>query len=467
MNITLEDKGNLTKLLKIEVQPEDYKESVTKQLKDYQKKAQEPGFRVGKVPFGIINKKYGRAVRLEEVNKLITDKLNAYLTDNKIPVLGQPIPNEENAPKGDFAKDDTFEFFFDLGLSPEINLDLKEKEFAFNKITVDEKQVDEYVKNILNQHGEQKSIDDEVKAGDIVKGKIMEMDADGNQKADGIVNAEATLGVDYIKDEDTKKLFLGAKKEDVIAFDPKKAAGDNDTELAYMLGIEKEAATAIGDTFNFVIEDVTRLEPAQIDEELYKKVYPAEEITTEEAFRAKVKEDSEKAYERESQRFLMAEASDKLVEETEMELPDAFLKRWLVQNEENITAEMLENDYDKYARSMKWQMIENKLIKDFEIEVKEEEVKAMFRTYFMQQMGGAEISEEMKQQLDPIVDSMMQNQEQVKQVYEQLFDEKLSRVIKDNSKLKVNEVSYDEFIKLAQARQAQSQENHVQPEEEK
>ncbi|MDZ7775363.1 MAG: hypothetical protein U5L09_06970 [Bacteroidales bacterium] len=247
--------------------------------------------------------------------------------------------------------------------------------------------------------------------------------------------------------------MLGASKGDTITLDPKKVAGDNDTELASLLGVEKEQTQDISENFSFEISDITRLIPAELNEELYKKVYPEEEITSEEAFRNKVKEDAEKAYERESERLLMVMASEDLVENVELELAHEFLKRWLVQNDENLTAEKVEAEYDKYAKTMKWQLIENKIIKENDIEVKDEEVKDQIRKYFMQQMGGGSISEDMQKQLEPIVDSMMQNKEQTKQIYDQLFDEKISKAIKENVNLNEKDISYEEFIKIAQAQQ--------------
>lgn len=466
MNITQEDKGNLTKLLKVEINPDDYKSAVDKQLKDYQKKAQEPGFRVGKVPFGIINKKYGKAVRLDEVNKILSEKISDYIQEKELPILGQPLANEENMPKGDFAKDDTFEFFFDVGLAPELDFNLEDKTYDFYRIKVDDKQLDEYITNIVNQHGEQKSVDGEVKEKDVVKGTITELDENGEAKTEGILNENATLSLEYIQDEAVKNKFLGASKGDAINFDPAKAAGDNKTELASMLGVEQEDTEGISDNFSFEISDITRLHPAELNEELFKKVYPEEEITTEEAFRNKVKEDAEKAYERESERLLMAMASDDLVENVELELPHEFLKRWLVQNDESLTPEKLEADYDKYAKTMKWQLIENKIIKENDIEVKDEEVKDQIRKYFMQQMGGGEISEEMQKQLEPIVDSMMQNKEQTKQIYDQLFDEKLAKAIKEKANLNEKEISYDEFIKIAQSQQTDDDGHNHDHEEE-
>lgn len=458
MNITQEDQGNLTTLLKVVIEPEDYKPSVDKQLKDYQKKAQEPGFRVGKVPIGIIDKKYGKAIRLDEVNKILSDKINNYIQENELPILGQPLANQENMPTGDFSKNDTFEFYFDIGLSPDIDLKLDERTFDFYRIAVDDKQIDEIVENIRSQHGSQEPVDDEIKEGDVVKGAITELDESAEAKTEGVFVEKGSINVDYIKDEDTKKEFLGKKSGDVVHFDPKKYADDNASEIKSLLEIEDEQIENISNNFSFEIEEVVRNKPAEVNEELFKKAYPEDEINTEEEFRNKIKEDAEKAYERESERLLMAQVSEKLVDEIDPQLPDEFLKRWLVQNDEKLTAEAVEKDYEKYSRSMKWQLIENQIIKKFDVQVTDDEVKEQIRSYFMQQMGGGEISEDMQKQLEPIVESMMQNKEQTKQIYDQLFDEKISKALKESAILDEKKVSYDEFIKIAQAQQPKQQE---------
>ncbi len=453
MNITQEDQGNLTTLLKVVIEPEDYKPSVDKQLKDYQKKAQEPGFRVGKVPIGIIDKKYGRAIRLDEVNKILSDKINNYILENELPILGQPLANQENMPKGDFSKNDTFEFFFDIGLSPDIDLNLEERTFDFYRIEIDDKQIDEIVENIRSQHSTQEPVDDEIKEGDVVKGAITELDESGEAKTEGVFVENGSINVDYIKDENTKKQFLGKKNGDVVHFNPTKYAGENTSEIKSLLKIENEQLENISNNFSFEIEEIIRNKPADIDEELFKKAYPEDEINTEEAFRNKIKEDAEKAYERESERLLLAQLSEKLVKEIDPELPDEFLKRWLVQNDEKLTEETLEQDYEKYSRSMKWQLIENQIIKKFDVQVTDDEVKDQIRSYFMQQLGGGEISEDMQKQLEPIVESMMQNKDQTKQIYDQLFDEKISKALKEHTNLNEKKVSYNEFIKIAQAQQ--------------
>lgn len=466
MNITKEDKGNLTSLIKVEITPEDYQEEVTKQLKEQQKNAQIKGFRKGKVPYGLIEKWYGKSIRLDQINKMLSEKLTNYIQENELPILGQPMASEDHTPEGDFEKNDNFVFYFDIGLSPDFEVNLPEREFDYHKIKVDDKQVDQYLENIKKQYGEQQSVDEPVEENDVLKGEMKELDEEGNPKEDGIVNQEATISLEYIKDETIKNELLGKEKGSEVVINPMKASGDNESEAASMLNIDKERANELDKNFQFTINEITRVIPAELNEDLFKKVYPKEEITTEEEFRKKVAEEAENAFEKESDKMLMAQATDKLVDEIDPELPDEFLKRWLLENEKDLTKEKLENDYERYAKSMKWQLIENKLLKEYNVEVKDEEVKDQIRNYFLQQMGG-NVSEEMKQQIEPIVASMMQNDDQTKQIYDQLYDEKLAQVIKENAKINEKEVSYEEFMKMAEEQNQKHQQESSEQEQEK
>jgi len=465
MNITKEDKGNLTALIKVEISPEDYQEEVKKQLKEQQKNANVKGFRKGKVPYGLIEKWYGQSVRLDQINKLLSEKLTNYIQENELPILGQPMASEDQSPEGDFSKDDNFVFYFDVGLSPDIEVNLPEREFEYYRIKADKTQIDEYVENIKKQYGEQKSVEEPVEDNDVLKGKLEELDEEGNPKEEGIVNEEATISLQYVQDEAIKDELQGKEIGDVVTLNPMKASGNNESEAASMANVDKERAGELDKDFQLTINEITRVIPAELNEELFNKVYPNDEITTEEDFRKKVAEEAEKAYERESDKMLMAQATDKLVDELDPELPDEFIKRWLLQNEKDLTKEKLESDYERYAKSMKWHLIENKLLKEYNIEVKDEEVKDQIRNYFLQQMGG-NVSEEMKQQIEPIVQSMMQNDDQTKQIYDQLYDEKLSKVIKETAKINEKEVSYDEFVKMAQEQNQKHQQEEAQASQE-
>jgi len=448
MNITREDKGSLTAVVKVEITPEDYQERLTKVLKDYQKNAKVPGFRPGKIPFGMVKKQYGASVRLDEVNKVLSEAITKYISDNKLNVLGQPLPSEEKMPTGDFSKDDTFEFWLEIGLAPEIKVDLEETELDYYEIKVDDTMVDKYIENICRQHGTQESVEDKVIEGDIVKGKVEELDENGTPKEGGIVNEAASLSVDFIKDEETKKKILGMEKDDVVVFNPLKASSDNKTETASLLNVKAEEVEGLESDFQFTVSEITRLKLAEVNEELFKKVFPTEDVKTEEDFRKKIVEESEKAFVSESSRLLLATSSEKLVENQKLELPDEFLKRWILQNDEKLTKEQLESDYENYANSMKWQLIENVLIKDNDLKVTEEDVRAQVSGYFTSQMGGA-VDPAMEEQMKGIVDSMMKNEKQVKQIYDQLYDERLAKLLTEKAKLNKKSVSYDEFMEIA------------------
>jgi len=448
MNITREDKGSLTAVVKVEITPEDYQERLTKVLKDYQKNAKVPGFRPGKIPFGMVKKQYGASVRLDEVNKVLSEAITKYISDNKLNVLGQPLPSEEKMPTGDFSKDDTFEFWLEIGLAPEIKVNLEETELDYYEIKVDDTMVDKYIENICRQHGTQESVEDKVIEGDIVKGKVEELDENGTPKEGGIVNEAASLSVDFIKDEETKKKILGMEKDDVVVFNPLKASSDNKTETASLLNVKAEEVEGLESDFQFTVSEITRLKLAEVNEELFKKVFPTEDVKTEEDFRKKIVEESEKAFVSESSRLLLATSSEKLVENQKLELPDEFLKRWILQNDEKLTKEQLESDYENYANSMKWQLIENVLIKDNDLKVTEEDVRAQVSGYFTSQMGGA-VDPAMEEQMKGIVDSMMKNEKQVKQIYDQLYDERLAKLLTEKAKLNKKSVSYDEFMEIA------------------
>ncbi|MEA3504025.1 MAG: trigger factor [Bacteroidota bacterium] len=448
MNITREDKGTLTAVVKVEIAPEDYQEQVTKVLKDYQKQAKIPGFRPGKIPFGMVKKQYGASARLDEVNKVLSDAITKYIADNKLNVLGQPLPSEEKAPTGDFSKDDSFEFWLEIGLSPEIKINLEEIELDYHTIRVDKAMIDKYVENICRQHGTQESVDDKVIDGDIVKGKIEELDKTGVPKEGGIVNEEASLSVDFIKDEEIKKKIIGMQKDDVVTFNPLTASDNNTTETSSMLGVKAEEVENLESDFQFTVTDITRLKLAELNEDLFVTVFPAEDIKTEDDFRKKIKADSKKSFEKESARLLLARSSEKFIEILKLDLPDEFLKRWILQNDEKLTKEQLESDYENYSNSMKWQLIESTLVQDNKLQVSEQEVRDQISGYFTSQMGGA-VDPAMQEQMKGIVDSMMKNEQQVKQIYDQLYDERLAELLVKKAKLNKKAISYDKFIELA------------------
>ncbi len=449
MNITKENTGDLTATLKVEVIEKDYQEQVQNVLKDYRKKANIPGFRAGKVPFGIIKKMYGNAVIVDEVNKVLSDSIQKYIEDNKLNILGQPLPNVEKSDKIDFENKKEFEFFFDIGLFPEVDLELSDKiKVDYHNIKADKKSVDNYIDDIKKRNGI--TINPETsEKGDTLKGELIQLDNEGKVMEKGVKN-EASISIDLLKDKQIQKEFISLKKDDKVVFNPLKATG-SETETAYMLGVKKEETEKLESDYEFAISEITRIEPAELNEELYKKVFPQAKIENEEQLRKQIKKEAEKAFFPESDKMFMNSAIDKLIEITNLSLPDEFMKRWLLEsNQDKITKEQLEVQYDNYTKSLKWQLIENKLIKDNDIKVEDQDIKDHIKNFVTSQMPIQQDDPEADERINGIIESVMKNKEEVKKINDMLYDEKLRELFKSTLKLNQKKVTFEEFTKLAQ-----------------
>lgn len=385
MNITKESTGPLTALLKIEIGPADYAASVEKQITDYKRKANIPGFRPGHIPTGLIKKMYGKAILADEVNKLISDSMFSYIRDEKIDILGNPLPNMEKNPSIDFENQESFDFYFDLGLAPEFTIPLdQDLQVENHVITVDDDMIDKYI-------------------------------------------------------EDTRKRF-GKPIEVEPAIEE-----STDTEKTG----EDAPASKEPD-----------MEPAEMNPDFFNMVYPGLNLQTEEEFRDQVRKDASMSFAAETDKLLFDDITAALIKQTELPLPDEFLKRWLLENNEGkYTPEEIEKNYDSFAESMKWQLIENKLIKENGIEVKDEDIRNYIRTYMLRQINMADMDPEMQKRYESIVDTFMQNKEQVQRINDQLYNAKMMDFFKSAMTFHPKEVSYDEYIKIASARHPQHHEH--------
>ncbi len=443
MNITQEKSSDLTAIIKIELVKEDYQEKVKTVLKDYQKKANIPGFRPGKVPFGMVDKMYGKAVLAEEINKLISDSLNQYIVDEKIDILGYPLPNLEKTTELDFDTQEKFDFFFDIGLTPEFDIAIDDKfKVKYYNIKADEDVVNKYLADLRNRNGKTTK-PETAEETDVLFGDFTEVNNEDGLKG------SAQLKLESVKLKTALKQFIGAKVGDQITFDPTKAL-KSDIEVATLLGIRPEEAEAFKNEIEFTVTEISRTEPAELNEEFYKMVYPQDKIENEDQLKERIKKDAEISFASESDRQFMNNAVELLIEKADISVPDEFLKRWLLENnQDRVTPEQLETQYDSYIKSLKWQLIESKLVKGNNIEVKEEEVRDHIKGYFMNMtMPGAE-SNENDNRMNEIVNSVMQNKEEVKKIYDQLYDKKLLDFLKANIKQTKKEVNYEEFVKLA------------------
>ena len=447
MNITLENTDKLNATLLMKVEQTDYEERVEEVLKDYRRKARVDGFRPGKVPMGIIKKMYYTPVLVDEVNKLVSEALFNHLKDNEIKILGEPLPHKDEEKKIDFENDTEFEFKFDLGLAPELTIEVTGKDkVPYYKIKVDKKQEDEYKDSLLGRYGEFKAVD---KAGndELIKGVLVKTDKDGNEVENGMRVENVSMSLDMMKDDDQKVLFSGAAGGDEVVFDVKKAY-PNDTEVASMLRIDKEEVAMLEGTFKCVIEEVNKFEKAEVGQEFFDKVYGEGEVNTEEEFSERVREEISKNYERESEYRFMVDAREAMIKKAKIDLPIEFLKRWMVEANENITQEQVDQDFEKYEDDFRWQLIKEQLLKQQEIKVSAEEALEMAKGMALNQYIQYGISNVPDDYLENYAKEMLSKPEESRRIYDQKAEEKLVAFIKSTASITEKEVSSEKFRKL-------------------
>src|SRR4051812_25806840 len=378
MNISKHDIDSLNAEIKISVTPDDYEPRVNEGIKKVQKQANMPGFRPGKVPAGLIKKQYGTQILVDEINKLLNDSIYKYIEENKIEILGNPLPKDQTSV--DFNTQKEFEFVYQVGLAPEFKVDLNSNNtFTYKTVKVDEELVDKYLKDVRRNHGKPVSPD---VAGekDVVFVDINELDETGAIKPGGIFKS-TSVSYERIKNENAKAKLLGVKREDKIVMNINELY-DTAVDKSVSLGIDKSLAENIDCNLQLTVKNISRLEEAELNQELFDRVYGEGNVNSIEEFKNKIREELARMFQADSERFLKTEVENNLVEKTKLELPDSFLKRWLMAvNEKPITQEELEKDYPNYAKAMQWRLIENKIIKDNGIKVGADEAKEEAKSY--------------------------------------------------------------------------------------
>ena len=447
MNIVKKDLDQNNAIVTLSIVKADYAEKVEKTLRDYRKKANIPGFRPGMVPAGLVKKMYGKAMLAEEINKLVSDNLYKYIQDNKLNILGEPLPNETEQKPIDFDNQEDFEFVFDLGIAPEFEVSLSKKDkVKFYEITVSDEMIDNQVKSYTGRYG--KYIQEEVvEEKDMLKGELLEM-ANGKVNESGIKVQDATLTASYMKDDAQKALFIGAKKGDIITFNPATAFVD-ETEISSMLKISKDEAKTIVSDFQLKIDSITRYHESEINQDLFDKVYGEGVVTSEEDFRAKIKENIKENLVSDTDYKFGVDAQEMLVAKfDDIVFPDTFLKRWVLASNENLTPEALEEDYPKMIADLKWQLIKDKLAKSNEIKVEAADVedfakkmaKAQFAQYGMIGMDDEIIANYAK--------DMLKKEETVKNIADRVAEQKIFAAVKEAVKLDSKEISIEDFNKM-------------------
>lgn len=446
MNITQEKSGDLTALIHLELNEQDYKDAVEKQLNDYRRKAKMPGFRPGKVPMGMIKKMYGKSVTAEEINKTVSEALNNYIVENKMKILGYPLPNTEKTDPLDFDKQSSFDFYFDLGLSPEFELNLTDKiSIPYYKIKVEEKDIDKAINDLKIRFGTEEN-PEKAEETDGFQGKFNELDEEGNL-VEGGVEHNSFFWIKDVKSKVIKNKLIGLSAEQHVDFNLMKAF-DDEAKVESLLHLHDRPEEKMNADYRFQIEKVVRTHEAEVGEELFKKVYPNDEIKTEKEFRERISKELTNHYSGDTDRQMLADAINELIKKTDIALPDEFMKRWLVEsNEGKITPEQVDDQYESYGKTIRWQLIEAKLQEEFgdAVTVSDEEIRGKVRQYFT---GGDEKAET-NPQIEGIINNVLQNPEERQRLYSGIMDEKFIKLFKEHLKLKEKEVDSDKFFEIA------------------
>ena len=451
MKITFDCADKINGLLTMTVEPADYQEQVEKTLKSYRKKAQVPGFRPGMVPMGLIKKQYGTAVKVDEVNKLMGEKLYEYIRENKIQMLGEPLPNEEKQVPQDFEKDGELTFVFDIAVAPEFKAELTGRDKVdYYTITVDDKLIDQQVEMYASQGGE--FVKAEVFSGnDTITGDLRELDKKGNTKEGGITTEGGMVMPAYIKAEDQKKLFEGAKVGDIITFNPKKAYPDNDAEVAALLKVQKDDVKDLASDFSYQINEIRHFQPAEINQALFDRVFGVGEVKDEKAFREKIAETIKPQLQANSDyKFLMDLRAYMEKKVGEVTFPEALLKRVMLQNNQDKGADYVEKNFEGSMKELKWHLIKEQLVAANEIKVEEADLKAVAKDAIRQQFAQYGMSNVPDDVLENYAAEQMKKRENVDGFVDRAVDQKLVEKLKTVVKLTKKSVSLEDFNKTMQ-----------------
>ncbi|MBR5988937.1 trigger factor [Prevotella aff. ruminicola Tc2-24] len=451
MKITFDCADKINGLLTMTVEPADYQEQVEKTLKSYRKKAQVPGFRPGMVPMGLIKKQYGTAVKVDEVNKLMGEKLYEYIRENKIQMLGEPLPNEEKQVPQDFEKDGELTFVFDIAVAPEFKAELTGRDKVdYYTITVDDKLIDQQVEMYASQGGE--FVKAEVFSGnDTITGDLRELDKKGNTKEGGITTEGGMVMPAYIKAEDQKKLFEGAKVGDIITFNPKKAYPDNDAEVAALLKVDKEQVKDLKADFSYQITEIRHFQPAEVNQALFDRVFGEGTVKDEKAFREKIAEMLKAQLVSNSDYKFMLDVRAHMEKKVgKLEFPEALLKRVMIQNNQDKGADYVEKNFEGSIKELKWHLIKEQIVAAQNIKVEDEDLKAVAKDAIRQQFAQYGMSNVPEDVLENYAAEQLKKRENLDNFVDRAVDVKLTEALKKVVKLNEKEVSLDEFNKLMQ-----------------
>ena len=449
MKISFDCADKINGLLTMTIEAADYQEAVEKTLKNYRKKAQVPGFRPGMVPMGMIKKQYGTAVKVEEVNKLLSEKLYAYIQENNIKMLGEPLPNQEKQVPQDFEKDADLTFVFDIAVAPEFQAELSGKDkIDYYTIKVEDKLIDDQVQMYASQAGEFVKAD-VFSGNDTITGDLRELDENGNTKEGGITTEGGMVMPAYIKAEDQKKLFDGAKPGDIITFNPKKAYPDNDAEVAALLKVQKDDVKDLNADFSYQITEIRHFQPAEVNQQLFDRVFGEGTVTDEKAFREKIAATIAPQLQQNSDYKFLLDVRKYMEEKVgKLEFPEALLKRVMLQNNKDKGADYVEKNFEGSIHELGWHLIKEQLVSTNNIKVEESDLKAVAKEAIRAQFAQYGMSNVPDDVLENYAAEQLKKRENIDNFVDRAIDQKLTETLKNVVKLNQKEVTLEEFNKL-------------------
>ncbi|WP_337667850.1 trigger factor [Prevotella sp.] len=448
MKISFENPDKVNGLLTLTVETADFQERVNKTLKDYRKKANVPGFRPGMVPMGMIKKQFGEAVKAEEINKLIGEEIYKYVNDNKIKMLGEPMASESQVPV-DLSKDAPYEFKFDIAVAPEFKVELSDKDTVdFYTIKVDDDLVNRQIDMFASRAGHYDKVE-EYQANDMLKGDIRELDENGNTKEGGITVEGAVLMPEYIKVEDQKKLFDGAKLGDIITFNPKKAYPESDVEISSLLKVKKEEVAELTSDFSFQITEISRFVKSEINQELFDSVYGKDEVKDEKAFREKIAEGLSAQLVNDSDYKFLVDIRKYLENKVgELTFPDALLKKIMLNNNKDKGEKFVEDNYAQSIKELTWHLIREQLVEANGIKIDDNDIKETAKEAARAQFAQYGMTNIPEEYIDNYANDMLKKREYVDSLVDRSIDRKLTAVLKNVVKLEQKEATLDEFNEM-------------------
>lgn len=450
MKISFENADKINGLLTLTVEEADFKENVEKTLKNYRKKANIPGFRPGMAPMGMIKRQFEPSVKVEEINKLLGEKMYEYIRENNIQMLGEPLPSEKQTPV-DLEKDAPYTFIFDVAVAPEFKAELTDKDaIDYYTINVDDELINKQVEMFASRAGHYDKVE-EYQENDMMKGDLRELDENGSTKEGGITVEQAVMMPNYIKVEDQKKLFDGAKLGDIITFNPKKAYPENDTEVSSLLKLKKEEVADLTADFSYQITEISRYTKAEVNQELFDQVFGKDNVKDEKEFREKIADGLKNQLSMDSDYKFLVDVRKYMEEKVgKLTFPETLLKRIMLANNKDKGQEYVDKNFDASIKELAWHLIKEQLVKANDIKIEDADVKETAKEAARAQFAQYGMTNIPEEYIENYANDMLKKKEYVDSLVDRSLDRKLTVALKKVVKLTEKTASLDEFNKMMQ-----------------